>query len=123
MKGWLFLALTIAFEVSGTTCMRLSEGFRKPLPSALLFVFYGCALTTMTVAMRELEMAIVYAVWSGVGTAVVTAIGIWAFGESMSALKFASLALIVIGVLGLNLASPPKPPPVSDMPTTPLSDS
>ena len=107
MIGWFYLALAIACEISGTTCMKLSQSFTKLVPSVLLFIFYGGTLAAMTMAMRYLEIGLVYAVWSGVGTAIVAAIGILVFHESVSVAKIACLALIIVGVVGLNLTSKP----------------
>ena len=107
MIGWFYLALAIACEISGTTCMKLSQSFTKLVPSVLLFIFYGGTLAAMTMAMRYLEIGLVYAVWSGVGTAIVAAIGIAFFQESISLIKIASIVLIIVGVVGLNFANSP----------------
>lgn len=92
----------IFFEVAGTTCMKLSEGFTRPLPSALIFVFYGVAFTLLTLALKKIDVSVAYAVWSAVGTAVIAGIGIIWFKEPLTALKVVSLLLIVAGVVGLN---------------------
>lgn len=105
MKGWLFLALTIACEICGTTCMKLSQSSTRWLVLALIPIFYGGTLTFMWLAFRHFEMGFVYAVWSGVGTAAATLIGIMLFQESASLAKVGCIALIVIGVVGLHLAS------------------
>jgi small multidrug resistance pump len=110
MRGWIFLALAIACEISGTTCMKLSHSFTRLVPSVLLFIFYGATLVNMTIAMKYLEIGLVYAVWSGVGTAVVAVIGIAVFHESLSVAKVACIAMIIGGVVGLNLASKPPAP-------------
>jgi small multidrug resistance pump len=101
---WLYLALAILLEVSGTTCMKLSEGFTKVVPSILLFVFYTLSFAMLTLALKKLDVSIAYAVWSGVGTALIAAIGVLWFREPATALKFISLGLIIIGVVGLNLS-------------------
>ena len=101
---WLYLALAILLEVSGTTCMKLSEGFTKVVPSILLFVFYSLSFTMLTLSLKKLDVSIAYAVWSGVGTALIAAIGVLWFREPATALKFISLGLIIIGVVGLNLS-------------------
>jgi len=101
---WLYLALAILLEVSGTTCMKLSEGFTKMVPSILLFVFYTLSFAMLTLALKKLDVSIAYAVWSGVGTALIAAIGVLWFREPATALKFISLGLIIIGVVGLNLS-------------------
>ena len=101
---WLYLTLAILLEVSGTTCMKLSEGFTKVVPSILLFVFYTLSFGMLTLALKKLDVSIAYAVWSGVGTALIAAIGVFWFREPATALKFISLGLIIIGVVGLNLS-------------------
>lgn len=105
--SWVYLMFAILFEVSGTTCMKLSNGFTRLLPSALIFVFYACSFTLMTLAIKKIEVSIVYAVWSGLGTAIIAMIGILVFKESTTLLKMASILLIIIGVLALNLSNAP----------------
>ncbi|MBD2291987.1 multidrug efflux SMR transporter [Anabaena sphaerica FACHB-251] len=101
--SWLYLMIAILFEVSGTTCMKLSEEFTKIVPSILIFVFYGLCLTFLTLSLRKLEVSIVYAVWSGFGTILITSIGIVWFRESFTLVKVMSIFLIIVGVIGLNL--------------------
>lgn len=98
------LLLAIVFEVFGTTCMKLSEGFSKLVPSILIFVFYAISFTVFTFALKKLDVGIAYAIWAGLGTALITIIGIFWFREPVNALKMASLALVVVGVIGLNLS-------------------
>lgn len=101
---WLYLALAILLEVSGTTCMKLSEGFTRLVPSILLVVFYILSFGMLTLALKRLDVSIAYAIWSGVGTALIAAIGVLWFKEPVTALKLISLGLIIIGVAGLNLS-------------------
>jgi small multidrug resistance pump len=103
--SWIYLLLAILAEVTGTTCMKLSQGFTKTVPSILLFVFYACSFTLMTLAIKKLEVSIVYAIWSGVGTALIAMIGILVFHEQMNALKVISIVLIIAGVIGLNVVA------------------
>lgn len=100
---WLYLVLAILLEVSGTTCMKLSEGFTKSVPSILLFVFYSLSFGMLTLALKRIDVSVAYAVWSGVGTALIATIGVLWFKEPITALKLISLALIIGGVVGLNL--------------------
>jgi small multidrug resistance pump len=104
MESWLYLAGAIAFEVAGTTCMKLSEGFARLVPSILIFVFYALSFTALTIAIKTIDVSVVYAIWSGIGTALIATIGILYFKESVTILKFASIGLIIIGVVGLNLS-------------------
>jgi small multidrug resistance pump len=102
MIYWLSLGGAILLEVAGTTSMKLSYGFTRPLPSVLLFVFYAMSFTLMTIAVKKIDMSVSYAIWSGVGTALIAVIGIGWFKEPLTALKIVSIVLIVAGVFGLN---------------------
>ncbi|MBK5965221.1 hypothetical protein CCR95_14270 [Thiocystis minor] len=103
MQHWFFLAGAIALEVAGTTAMKLSASFTKLIPSVLLFVFYAASFVALTFALKKIDVSVAYAVWSGVGTALIAAIGILYFREPATALKFISLLLIIAGVVGLLL--------------------
>jgi small multidrug resistance pump len=104
-QAWALLSVAIAFEVVGTTCMKLSHGFTNWLPSAMMFVFYGLAFSCNTFVTKTLDLSITYAVWSGVGTVATALIGIYYFKEPGTALKLVSITLILIGVMGLHSAS------------------
>jgi len=97
------LVLAILLEVSGTTCMKLSEGFTRMVPSILLVVFYTLSFGMLTLALKRIDVSVAYAIWSGVGTALIASIGVLWFKEPATALKLISLGLIIIGVVGLNL--------------------
>lgn len=101
--SYVLLALSIFFEICGTTCMKLSEGFTKVLPSILIFVFYGISFISLTIALKRLDVSVAYAIWAGLGVALISMIGIMVFDEPISSLKILSLLFIIIGVVGLNL--------------------
>ena len=101
---WLYLTAAILMEVSGTTCMKMSEGFSRALPSGLMVVFYGISFGALTLAVKQLDVSVAYAVWSGLGTALIAFIGVLWFKEPVTAIKVLSLAMIVLGVVGLNWA-------------------
>ncbi len=105
MHPWLILAGAIVLEVAGTTAMKLSDGFTKLLPSVLIFVFYAASFTVLTFALKKIEVSVAYAVWSGVGTVLITLIGILYFSETLNSLKAMSILLIILGVVGLNLSA------------------
>ena len=100
-----YLIFAICFEVAGTTSMKLSAGFTRLVPSIALIVFYLLSLSALTMALKKLDVSIAYAIWSGLGTALIAVIGILYFNESLPPLKIASLALIITGVVGLNLTT------------------
>ncbi len=104
-QAWALLSVAIAFEVVGTTCMKLSHGFTNLLPSVMMFVFYGLAFSCNTFATKTLDLSVTYAVWSGVGTVATAFIGIYFFKEPGTTLKLVSITLILIGVMGLHSAS------------------
>jgi small multidrug resistance pump len=68
-------------------------------------VFYGLSLGGLTLALKKIDVSFAYAVWSGLGTALIAVIGVLWFREPVSAWKVISLALIILGVVGLNLSS------------------
>jgi small multidrug resistance pump len=98
-----YLLLAIIAEVTGTTCVKLSEGFTRLLPSVLIFVFYGLSLGFLGLALKKVDLSLAYALWSGLGIAFIASIGIVYFREPVTAMKMVSLGLIVAGVVGLNL--------------------
>jgi small multidrug resistance pump len=102
--SYLLLLLAIILEVCGTTSMKLSQGFTRLWPSVMIFVFYGFSFTLLTFVLKRLEMSMVYAIWSGVGTALIATLGILYFKESLTLVKLVSLTLVIIGVIGLNLS-------------------
>ncbi len=104
MNYYYLLLLAILFEVCGTTCMKLSEGFSRLIPSILIFVFYSVSFFFFTLALKGLDVSIAYAIWAGLGTALITVVGIFWFREPASALKLISLAVVVAGVIGLHLS-------------------
>jgi small multidrug resistance pump len=101
--SWVLLIAAIIMEVCGTTCIKLSGGFTRLIPSILIFVFYALAFILMTYAVKRLDLSLTYAIWSGVGTFLVALIGIFWFKEPVTLLKAASMGLIIAGVVGLNL--------------------
>lgn len=102
--SWLWVMLAILLEVSGTTCMKLSDQFRHLTPSVLMFVFYALSLASLTMALGEINISVVYAIWSGMGTALIAAVGFIYFRETPTPQKIISLALIIVGIVGLQLS-------------------
>ncbi|WP_198085219.1 multidrug efflux SMR transporter [Variovorax sp. E3] len=101
--SWLLLAASVAAEVIGTIALRHADGFTRPVPSLVVGVSYAAAIWLMSVAVRHLEVGLAYAVWAGSGAALIAALGMVWFGESTTLLRTAGIAMIVIGVVVLNL--------------------
>jgi small multidrug resistance pump len=98
------LSFAIVSEVAATVALRYSDGFTRPGPIAIVVIGYGISFWLLALVLRHMSIGATYAVWSAVGTALIAAIGVFAFGEPATALKLASLGLVIIGVVGLNLA-------------------
>ena len=104
MAPGLLLAIAIATEVAATVSLRYSDGFTKPLPSALTVAGYVLSFYLLALVLRDISVSTTYAIWAGVGTAAVALIGMTVLGEPATAVKLASIALIIAGVVGLNLS-------------------
>ena len=105
MSAWLLLFFAIAMEVSGTICMKLSQGFSQLWPSILVFVFYAFSFTASTFALKTIDVSVAYAVWMALGTAIIAVVGMVWFHESLSLLKVIAILTIITGVVLLNLSS------------------
>ncbi|EYT80458.1 DMT family transporter [Streptomyces andamanensis] len=101
--GYLFLAGAIAAEVAGTTAMKYSEGFSRLGPSVLTALGYLISFGLLAQTLKTLNVGTAYAIWSGIGTAAIAAIGVAFLGEGMTLTKAAGVALIIVGVVVLNL--------------------
>jgi small multidrug resistance pump len=99
----ILLFVAIATEVVATCALPSANGFRDPAWSAVVIGGYAVSIWLLSVVVRTMPVSTAYAVWSGVGTAMVAAIGVFWLGESLTVLKVAAIAMIVIGVVVLNL--------------------
>jgi small multidrug resistance pump len=102
--AYLFLAGTIALEVAGAISSRYSNGFTRPLPTAVTVVTVVGSYYLFALALHEgLGLGLAYAVWAAVGVTAVTLIGVFALHDRMSRTQAAGVALTVAGVLALHL--------------------
>ncbi|WP_031081983.1 DMT family transporter [Streptomyces sp. NRRL WC-3549] len=101
--GYGLLAAAIAAEVTATTAMKYSEGFTRLWPSVVTGLGYVLAFALLAQTLKTLSIGTAYAIWAGVGTAAVALIGILWMGESAGAAKLIGVALIIAGVVVLNL--------------------
>ena len=101
---WIYLTFAIVFEVAGTTCMKLAAGFSKSGPSVLMGVFYTASLGFLTLALKKVDISVAYAIWSGVGTALIASVGILWFGEPLTIARTCGMVAIITGVVLLNLS-------------------
>ena len=104
MQGWFVLIAAIASEVGGTTCLKLSEGFSRPLPVIGVVVLYTLSFVFLAWVLKTIDLGVAYAIWAGLGTALVASVCFVAFGEPISAVRLLSIGLIILGVVGLQLS-------------------
>jgi small multidrug resistance pump len=109
VSGYFYLFLAICAEVVGTLALRYTHGFMKLLPSLIVIVAYSLAFYLLSLALRNIPVGIAYAIWAGVGTAIVAVAGTVLFGERLTIAAVAGLALIIVGVilLEINLSAAP----------------
>lgn len=105
VNPWIVLAIAIVLEVCGTLCLKMSNGMTRLLPVLGVVVFYVSTFVLMAVSMKTLEVGTAYAVWAGLGTALITVAGIVIFGESFAWTKILGTVLIVAGVVLLHSSS------------------
>jgi small multidrug resistance pump len=102
---WILLSLAIATEIAATTALKASDGFSRLTPSIIVVVGYVASFVLLARALKTLDVGVAYAIWSGVGTAVVATLGVLLFSESMSVMKAVWIGVIIVGVIGLQATS------------------
>ncbi len=106
---YLYLALAIVAEVVATSALKGSESFTRLWPTLVMVAGYGVAFWFLSLTLRTMPTGIVYAIWSGVGIVLITAVSwIW-FRQVLDAPAILGLALIIAGVLVINLFSASAP--------------
>ena len=101
--AWALLVSAIAVEVGATAALPRTHGFRDPGWTTLVLGGYAISIWLLAVVIRHIPVSVTYAVWSGLGTAGIVAVGVLLLGERLDLVKAAALVLIVVGVLVLNL--------------------
>ena len=105
MNGYAWLAIAIVAEVIGTSTLKASEGFTRLLPSVVTAIGYAIAFYCLSHSMKTVPVGVGYAIWSGVGIVLITAIAWVAFKQRLDLPALAGMGLIVSGVLVINLFS------------------
>ncbi|GKT01259.1 QacE family quaternary ammonium compound efflux SMR transporter [Acidovorax sp. SUPP3434] len=103
--SYLILGLAIALEVVGTTALKASDGFTRLVPSLLTGVAYAASFYALSLALKTIPVGVAYAIWSGVGIVLISAVGWVVFRQRLDAPAMAGLGLIIAGVLVVNLFS------------------
>ena len=107
--AYLYLAIAIVAEVIGTSALKAAEGFTRPLPSLVVIVGYGAAFYFLSLALKTIPVGIAYAIWSGIGVALITLIGWVVFKQRLDAPALFGLALIIAGVAVIQFFSSAVP--------------
>ena len=103
--GYLYLAIAIIAEVIGTTALKATDGFTRPLPSLVVVVSYAAAFYFLALVLRVMPGGIAYAIWAGVGTVLIAVAGIVVFRQMPDWPAIVGMALIVAGVIMINAFS------------------
>jgi small multidrug resistance pump len=105
MQKWIYLIVAIISEVAGTSALKSAEGFTKFWPSCIVVLGYASAFYFLSLTLKTMPVGIAYAIWSGVGTALITLVA-WVFmGQKLDVSAVIGILLIVAGVLVLNVFS------------------
>jgi small multidrug resistance pump len=105
MTTYLYLLTAIVFETIGTSALQASEQFTRPKPVLLTIVCYAATFYFLSLALRTMPVGIAYAIWSGVGIVLIALIGLAWFGQKLDLPALIGLALIIAGVIVINLFS------------------
>ncbi|MDD2701952.1 MAG: SMR family transporter [Sideroxydans sp.] len=105
MQQWVFLSVAIVSEVIATSALKASEGFSRLWPSVIVVVGYAAAFYFLSLTLRTIPIGVAYAIWSGVGVALIALISWVFFGQSLDFPGIVGISLIVAGVIVLNLFS------------------
>jgi small multidrug resistance pump len=105
MKIALIFFFAVLSEVSATTALKLSEGFTKFVPSLVVVAGYGLSFYLLSLSLKVIPIGTAYALWSGIGIVLTVIIGIMFWQEQMDWARGIGIALIIIGILVINLFS------------------
>lgn len=105
MQQWIYLSVAILSEVIGTSALKATEGFTRLWPSVIVVVAYLVSFFFLSLTLKTLPVGVAYAIWSGVGVALIALIGWVLFGQALDLAGILGLSLIVLGVIVLNLFS------------------
>ncbi|MDC0832783.1 Ethidium bromide-methyl viologen resistance protein EmrE [Geitlerinema sp. FC II] len=106
MKGWLFLLFAITSEVVATTSLKFFSEYRNWVSVVFVVLGYASSFSLLSKALKYVPLSIAYAIWAGLGTALVAMTGVWLFKEPFTQFHILGIGLIVAGVAVLNLLAP-----------------
>ncbi|WP_028952549.1 multidrug efflux SMR transporter [Synechococcus sp. CC9616] len=100
---WALLMLAITAEVLGTSCLRLSEGMTKPIPTVLVFCAYAIAMALLSKVVLSIPLGLTYSLWSGIGTIAIVLVGWLAYQQALSITQIIGITMITSGVVLVNI--------------------
>ena len=103
--AWIYLSIAIVAEVIATTALKFTEGFSRPLPSAIVVIGYGLAFFLLSKIVLTIPVAITYAIWSGAGIALIGLVCWLWLGQKLDFAAMLGIALIILGVIVINVFS------------------
>ena len=106
---WLLLLLAIAAEIVGTSCLKVSAGMSRPLPTLVVLAAYGTAMLLLAKVVQSLPLGLTYALWSGIGIVAITLVGVLAYRQIPSGGQLLGMALITAGVVIVNITGEAHP--------------
>ncbi len=105
MRPWIYLGVAIVSEVFATTFLKQSEGFSRLVPTVVSLAGYGLALYCLSRAVQDIQLGIAYAIWAGVGTALIVLLGWLVLDQSIDLAAIVGVLMIVGGVVVINAFS------------------
>ncbi len=103
LPAWLLLLLAIGSEVVGTSCLKLSAGMSRPLPTLVVLAAYGSSMLLLSKVVQTIPLGVTYALWSGIGIVAIVLVGLLAYRQVPSSGQLVGIALIAAGVVVVNL--------------------
>ena len=104
--AWVVLVVAGLCEIAWAVGLKYTDGFTRPLPTALVIVSMIVSVWLLAIALRTIPVGTGYAVWTGIGAVGTAALGVWLFKEPVSAVRIGCILLIVAGIAGLKLVTP-----------------
>ena len=103
--AWLLILVAGVFETGWAIGLKYSDGFSRLVPSVLTAIMMAASFGCLTIALKSLPVGTAYAVWTGIGAAGTAVLGMYLFQEPATGLRLGSIALIILGIIGLKVAS------------------
>ena len=105
IAAWTLIGLSGAFEILFSGLLKQSDGFTRPIPSAIAVIAALLSIWLMTISLRTLALGPAYAVWAGIGTLGTAVLSVVFYGESLTVAKTTFMVIVVVGIVGLQLQS------------------